>query len=285
MNRYFCSRLAIVSGVLGAMVLTVSPASAQSRMFHPTVFRTTTPTRITNFNSPHAAVPVQRARSVVIDPFLHTPVASLNSSGSVVAFNPFIRTNALITFPNAHSVHNPFGVPTGDFRGDFTTHRMTPPTRRELERAEMLRQMMYGGNGMGYGSGMMGYGGGGYGGGYGGGGGGSSSGSGYQPAAMMTATTPTESPAAVTVEWPIGLRVLPPTAETDRVRLQLLAALEALSNSPSAEQATALKVNAMQEIKTLRNRLDDVGYKLASGTVADARRFLDQVEASLKTVP
>ncbi len=274
------SRFAIVPAVLVGLLLTAMPASAQ-RLIHRG-----TPTFVPfHFVPTHFVVPQNftAARAVMINPFLRTSVVNLNPMGTAVAFNPFFRTNLLTSFPNARLVTDPFGVSTAFFTNNFPHPNNVTVTTGSLfpiRMGHMWPWMMnpnYGaGMGM-YGAGMMGYGGG-SGGGYGGGGS-------YSP--MTTniyapSQTPSAENTAPSVDWPVGLRVLP---GTDLVRQRLTADLMAMGKSPSGDEAASLKADAMREVKQLRDRLNESGYKLASGTVTDARQFLDQIEAALQTQP
>lgn len=139
----------------------------------------------------------------------------------------------------------------------------------------------------GYGS--AGYGGyGGYGGGgYGGGGGGDST------SAPTTYTTP---PAASTSQnsifdalglptnggqlaWPIGLRILPPDPQTQGLRRDIETGLTSAVQQAASGQDTAQSVKRTHEdIRRLRQVLNEKGFKLSDGMVGEAKRFLTRLE-------
>jgi hypothetical protein len=88
--------------------------------------------------------------------------------------------------------------------------------------------------------------------------------------------------------WPLGLRVLPPAAETDRLRQKI--STEVLGTVNSAEEGKAARAAVQQvthdihRIEALLNeRAGDV--PLTDQAMSDARRFLHSLKDRLKSLP
>ncbi len=85
------------------------------------------------------------------------------------------------------------------------------------------------------------------------------------------------------VDWPLGLRIMPPWPESKETR----AALEGLLGR-AAEQASSGSVDpklaelADQKLRRLRRMLDDAEGRIPSRTADESRRFLDNLKETLK---
>src|SRR5262245_27520003 len=87
------------------------------------------------------------------------------------------------------------------------------------------------------------------------------------------------------VQWPLGLRILPPDNETKAFRDQLELVLYFV-----ATQAAEGKVNhafidlGLQAVHDLRERLRPFRWRMASFTYTEAMRFLDRAERGLTRI-
>jgi hypothetical protein len=79
--------------------------------------------------------------------------------------------------------------------------------------------------------------------------------------------------------WPMGLRILPPDAETKGLRRDIESDLVRSVQQAAANQDSAGSVKqAHEDIRQLRQLLNEKSSKLSEGMVSEAKRFLNQLD-------
>jgi hypothetical protein len=79
--------------------------------------------------------------------------------------------------------------------------------------------------------------------------------------------------------WPIGLRILPPDPATKALRREIESDLLRIVQQAAASQDSATSVKQTHDdIRQLRQALNEKGFKLSEGMVAEAKRFLNQLD-------
>jgi hypothetical protein len=79
--------------------------------------------------------------------------------------------------------------------------------------------------------------------------------------------------------WPIGLRVLPPDQQTRALRREIETDLLRIVQQAAANLDTAGSVKQTRDdIRQLRQALNENSSKLSEGMVAEAKRFLNQLD-------
>jgi hypothetical protein len=280
----FMQRSAVISlATVSALVGPIAPARAASppqRMLHmgggQTMMRPTPSNMLMMRSRTHMMM------SPFFNPFFGTSPFRFGS------FNPFFGTSPF-GFGNVNpyafrAVSNPYG--TGYGMNPYAPYGgMSNP---------------YSAYGSGSGGGGGGYGGGG-GGGYGGGGQGNYGGGSQQTVpASYTIKPPTPAGADLSVfsalglpsehgrlTWPLGLRVLAPAAESQKLRDQIESLLPVMaSQAPGGQGQSGTAAEATRAVSDLRKLLrNGGGAAMASFTLDEAEHFLDKLGRVLKGLP
>jgi hypothetical protein len=158
---------------------------------------------------------------------------------------------------------------------------MRPSMMTNNMRGSFMRPMF----GMGYGGmGMNSYGGGG-------------NGSGYSmqppppPPRSMQSYAPLQqggvsAPSGELLNWPVGLRVIGPSQETQALRQEIDYEVRlTLEQAARGPVDTNLLAQTHRAVGQMRRLLEDSEWKLSRGIVLDARQFLDRLAEALNQQP
>jgi hypothetical protein len=87
------------------------------------------------------------------------------------------------------------------------------------------------------------------------------------------------------VQWPLGLRILPPAEETKALREQLEMVLYFVATQAAEGQVNRAFIDfGLQAVRDLRQRLKPRRGAMAAFTYTEASRFLDRAESGLAKV-